>query len=81
MEKLDGRTTILKGVKGHLLSTNPGKEWAEILVELLAKHGNVKAVARAINVTEQVVYDWVGYEVRAGKIKVKRQPPRVWELV
>lgn len=81
MEKIDKRTTVLKGMRGHLINTHPGIAWADILANLLNEHGSAAGVARAINVKVQTVRLWLKAETDAGRIVVVEQPPRIYKVV
>lgn len=80
MEKIDGRTQVLKGMRGHLINTNPGKSWAAILSDLLNQHGSAAAVARALNIDTQTVRKWLKAETDSGAIVIVEQPPRVYKV-
>jgi DNA invertase Pin-like site-specific DNA recombinase len=79
MGKIDGRTQVLKGMRGHLINTNPNKTWADILASLLNEHGSAAGVARALNIKVQTVRLWLKAETDAGRIVVVEQPPRVYK--
>lgn len=77
----DGRTKVLKGMKGYLITSNPGKEWPTILSDLLNQHGSIAAAARALNIEAQTVRGWAEKEIAEGRMQVFAQPPRVWKSV
>lgn len=79
--KVDGRTQVRKATKGYLMMQNPGKTWAQILEELLNKHGSRAAAARALGMTEQSVRDWARAEMEAGNLKMIEQPRFYWKAV
>lgn len=78
--KVDGRTQVRKGIRGHLMNSRPNEAWSDILTALLNEHGSAAGVARALNIKVQTVRLWLKAELDAGRIEVIEQPPRVYKV-
>lgn len=81
VKAIDGRTTVRKGMRGHLMNSSPGVPWNVILSALLNEHGSIAAAAKAINTDVQTVRKWKKAEVDSGRMVEIDQPPRVYKAV